>query len=90
VSISLSEDFDPYQMLGEHYASMRRWTPAFLTTFTFQGVPAAVSLLRAIDVLRDMNQAGKAQPAEIHSDRFHSRAVGATCATRRRYRPALL
>jgi hypothetical protein len=25
-----SEDFDPYQLLGEHYAGVRRWTPAFL------------------------------------------------------------
>ena len=58
-ALARSEDFDPYQMLGEHYASVRRWTPAFLTTFTFQGVPAAASLLRAIDVLRDMNQAGR-------------------------------
>jgi hypothetical protein len=33
---------------------VRRWTPAFLATFTFQGVPAAASLLRAIDMLRDM------------------------------------
>ena len=40
---------------------MRRWTPAFLATFTFQGVPAAASLLRAVDMLRDMN--GAARPS---------------------------
>jgi hypothetical protein len=44
-------------MLGEHYAGVRRWIPAFLATFTFQGVPAAASLLRGIDMLRDMNDA---------------------------------
>ena len=58
-ALGRSEDFDPYQLLGEHYASVRRWTPAFLSTFTFQGVPAAASLLRAIDMLRDMNDAAR-------------------------------
>ena len=54
-ALSRSEEFDPFQMLGEHYAGVRRWSPAFLATFTFQGVPAAASLLRAINVLREMN-----------------------------------
>src|SRR3954468_12884819 len=52
-----SEEFDPYQLPGVHYAGMRRWAPAFLATFAFQGVPAAASLLRAIDTLREMNKA---------------------------------
>ena len=53
------EDFDSYERLGEHYGAMRRWAPAFLATFSFQGVPAAASLLRAVDTLRDMNEAGQ-------------------------------
>lgn len=56
-ALARSEEFDSYQMLGEHYACVRRWSPAFLATFAFQGVPAAASLLRAIDMLRDMNTA---------------------------------
>jgi hypothetical protein len=36
-ALARSEEFDPYQMLGEHYTSMRRWTPAFLATFTLPG-----------------------------------------------------
>ena len=55
-ALARSEEFDPYQMLGEHYAGMRRWAPAFLAAFAFQGVPAAASLLRAIDTLREMNR----------------------------------
>ena len=43
-------------MLGEHYAGIRRWAPAFLDAFVFQGVPAAAALMRAIDTLRDMNR----------------------------------
>src|SRR5271155_625134 len=46
----------PYQMLGENYAGIRRWAPAFLDAFVFQGVPAAAALIRAIDMLRDMNR----------------------------------
>ena len=56
-ALARSEEFDPYQLLGEHYAGVRRWTPAFLATFTFQGVPASASLLRAIDMLRDLDAA---------------------------------
>ena len=55
-ALARSEEFDSYQMLGEHYAGVRRWSPAFLATFAFQGVGAA-SLLRAINMLRDMNTA---------------------------------
>src|SRR5258708_12987895 len=43
-------------MLGEPYAGIRRWAPAFLDAFVFQGVPAAAALMRAIDMLRDMNR----------------------------------
>ena len=56
-ALARSEEFDAYQMLTEHYAGVRRWSPAFLATFTFQGVPAVAPLLRAIDMLRAMNNA---------------------------------
>jgi hypothetical protein len=49
------DEFDAYQMLGEHYAGIRRWAPSFLEVFAFQSVPAAAALLRAIEALRDMN-----------------------------------
>jgi TnpA family transposase len=56
-ALARPEDFDSYERLREHYASMRRWAPAFLAAFSFQGGPAAASLLRAVDTLRDMNEA---------------------------------
>src|SRR5215471_9129932 len=40
---------------------MRRWAPAFLAAFSFQGGPAAASLLRAVDTLRDMNEAASSK-----------------------------
>lgn len=55
-TLARPEEFDAYQLVGEHYAGVRRWAPAFLEAFTFQGGPAAASLLRAIVVLRQVNR----------------------------------
>ena len=55
-ALARSDDFDAYQKLPEHYAGLRRWAPALLETFAFQGVPASAPLLRAIDMLRGMNK----------------------------------
>lgn len=65
-SLARSEEFDAYQMLGEHYAGVRRWSPAFLATFTFQGVPAVASLLRAIVMLRAMNDTSAPACRDLH------------------------
>ena len=54
-ALARPEEFDAFQNLGEHYAGVRRWSPAFLSTFAFESVPASASLLRAIEVLREMN-----------------------------------
>ena len=56
-ALARSEEFDAYQMLGEHYPGIRRWAPAFLDAFTFQSVPAAAPLMHAIDLLRAKNRA---------------------------------
>jgi TnpA family transposase len=58
-ALARPEAFDEYQKLAEHYAGVRRWSPAFLAAFTFEGAPAAASLLRAIEVLRQANRSGK-------------------------------
>lgn len=55
-ALTRPDEFDAYQMLGEHYAGVRRWAPAFLEAFAFQSVPAAAALMRAIESLRDMNR----------------------------------
>jgi TnpA family transposase len=88
-ALARSEEFDSYQMLGEHYAGVRRWAPAFLATFAFQGVPAAASLLRAIDMLRDINTATtlslrKSAPTGFIRERW-ARHVLAGGAINRRY-----
>ncbi len=58
-ALARPETFDAYQKLTEHYAGIRRWSPAFLATFTFESVPPAASLLQAIEVLRQTNRSGK-------------------------------
>ena len=60
-ALALPEEFDAYEKIGEHYAAARRWSPAFLDAFTFEGVPAAASLLRAIEVLREANRKGSSR-----------------------------
>jgi hypothetical protein len=56
-ALARPEDFVSYERLSEHYTAMRRWAPAFLAAFSFQGRPATAALLRAVDTLRDMNEA---------------------------------
>ena len=55
-ALARSEEFDAYQILPQHYAGLRRWAPAFLEAFAFQGVPTAAPLLRAVETLRAMNK----------------------------------
>jgi hypothetical protein len=40
-ALARPEEFDAYKNLGEHYAGVRRWSPAFLETFVFESVPAS-------------------------------------------------
>ena len=75
-ALARPEEFDTLEKLGEHYAGIRRWSPAFLDAFDFEGVPACASLIRAIMVLREVNRSGVA-PAEIRADRFCAAAMGA-------------
>src|SRR5277367_980575 len=88
-ALARPEEFDSYEMLGEHYAAVRRWAPAFLAAFSFQSMPAAASLLRAVDMLRDVNAAAapklpKSAPTGFIRERW-SRYVMPGGALDRRY-----
>jgi TnpA family transposase len=61
-ALARPEQFDMLEKLGEHYAGIRRWSPAFLAAFDFEGVPACASLMRAIMVLREVNHSGAGLP----------------------------
>jgi len=58
-ALARPEEFDSYTSLGEHYGAIRKWSPIFLEAFTFESVPAGSSLMRAIELLREMNGSGK-------------------------------
>lgn len=51
-------DFDFLPRVSEHYATLRRYAPAFLAALPLRAAPAASSLLAAIDVLRGLNASG--------------------------------
>jgi hypothetical protein len=57
-TLARPETFDAYQKVGEHYSGIRRWSPAFLAAFEFESVPTSASLMRAIEVLREVNSMG--------------------------------
>jgi TnpA family transposase len=55
-ALARPEEFDAFENLGEHHSAIRRWSPAFLDAFAFESVPACASLLRAIEMLREVNR----------------------------------
>lgn len=52
------EEFDFLQLVGENYATLRRYAPAFLSVLKLRAAPAAQQVLDAIDTLRNMNEDG--------------------------------
>ncbi|CAL4869750.1 Tn3 family transposase ISAzs29 (plasmid) [Asticcacaulis sp. MM231] len=52
-------DFDAVQILDQQYAGIRRWAPAFLEAFSFEGVPAVAQLLKSIALLKSLNRSGR-------------------------------
>jgi hypothetical protein len=63
-ALARPEEFDAFRNLGEHYAGVRRWSPAFLGAFAFESVPASASLMRAVEVLREANHSEKSTPSD--------------------------
>ncbi|TVT54828.1 MAG: Tn3 family transposase [Azoarcus sp. PHD] len=49
------EDFDFLHRIGENYATLRRYAPAFLDVLKLRAAPAAKDVLDAVEVLRSMN-----------------------------------
>ncbi|MFK0380239.1 Tn3 family transposase [Pandoraea sp. NPDC090278] len=49
------EDFDFLHRIGESYATLHRYAPAFLDVLRLRAAPAAKDVLDAIEVLRGMN-----------------------------------
>ncbi len=54
--LAREEDFDPLELLTNHYSVLRRYSPVFLETFEFKAAPVAADLLKAVEVLRQLNR----------------------------------
>jgi TnpA family transposase len=94
-ALARPETFDAYQKMGEHYAGIRRWSPAFLAAFQFESVPASASLMRAIEVLREVNNTGasvlpKSAPTGFVRQRWASYVLPGGEIDRRHYELCVL
>lgn len=49
------EEFDFLPRIGENYATLRRYAPAFLSALQLRAAPAARDLLAALEMLRTLN-----------------------------------
>jgi Domain of unknown function (DUF4158) len=75
-ALARPEEFDAFQKLGEHYASIRRWAPAFLETFKFESVSSSTSLMHAVEMLREANRIGtSALPKSVPTGFVRQRGV---------------
>lgn len=94
-SLARPEEFDTLEKIGEHYAGIRRWSPAFLHAFDFEGVPACASLMRAIVVLREVNRSDtaslpKSAPTAFVRPRWASYVLPGGSIDRRHYELCVL
>lgn len=68
-ALAQPEEFDFLHRLGESYATLRRYAPAFLTALKLRAAPAAKGVLEAIEVLRNMNNDNARKvPADAPTD----------------------
>lgn len=58
-ALARPEEFDPLEILGERYALVRRYAPTLLAVFEFQASSPAKPLMKAIDLLRELNTTGR-------------------------------
>ncbi len=57
--LSGPEDFDYLDLIGSRYGWMRRYAPTLLEAFEFKAATASMPLLRGIELLRELNEAGR-------------------------------
>ncbi|CAB3774641.1 Tn3 family transposase [Paraburkholderia humisilvae] len=59
------EAFDFLYQIGDHYATLRRYVPAFLDILNLRAAPAATEVLEAIETIRTMDNDGvRKMPAD--------------------------
>jgi hypothetical protein len=73
------EDFDYLGLLSNHYAQLRRYTPAFLEAFEFRAVPAAQKILDAVEVINDFPRAKRGRSPRTLPQSLSAAAGRLTC-----------
>ena len=67
--LAREEEFDPLELLTNHYSVLRRYSPILLETFEFRAAPTATSLVKAVDTLRQLNRdSARKVPADAPTD----------------------
>lgn len=54
--LARAEHFDSLELLTDHYATLRRYSPVLVDTFEFKTAPAAAALLNAVHTLQQLNR----------------------------------
>ncbi len=94
-ALARPEAFDSIEKVGEHFSGIRRWSPAFLRALKFESVPASASLLRAIEVLREINikdaaVVPKTAPVDFIRPRWMAYVIPGDIIDRRHYELCVL
>ena len=77
------QTFDHLHLIGEHYSTLRRYTPEFLDVLKLKAAPAAQAILDAIDVLRELNRTGSRKVPGQYPCHLHQSPLEASCHHRR-------
>ncbi|MGB5035133.1 MAG: Tn3 family transposase, partial [Blastocatellia bacterium] len=63
------DSFDYIHLIGENYATIRRYAPEMLSVLKLRAAPAACGVLDALDILREMNDDGARKlPSDAPTD----------------------
>lgn len=57
-------DYDYLDLLEKKFYTLRKYTPTLLNVFEFRSTKSAQPLIKAIDIIRDMNETGKRKVPE--------------------------
>jgi TnpA family transposase len=67
--IAQPEGFDYLHLLGDNYATLRRYTPEFLSALQMSAAPSTANLLKAIDLIKTLNaDNGRKLPEDSPTD----------------------
>jgi hypothetical protein len=79
-TLARPHDFDYLESFGAAYPQFRRYIPQFLDTFEFRASPACAELLRAVDLLQELNETAARRVPDDAPIGFIRAAGSRTCS----------